>query len=145
MGDARRATALKPRPPPKRRPVLAVFMVLAALLLGADAALSSSHFSHDLVEGARYVYPSLAPPMQAGVGCVLLMNAALWSFPRLQAVRQGWLFALAAISLGLVYGAGPAVGKVLLLRALRGHGYTECRPMGWIDRGLWVSPGHACP
>lgn len=136
---------MTPQAPPKRRPVLASLTVLMTLLLGVDAALSLSHFARDLADGARYAYPSLGPPMEIGVCFVLLMNGALWVFPRLQAGRQGWLFALAAVSLGLVYGVGPAVGEAFLTRALRGHGYSECRHMGLIDRGLWVSPGHTCP
>ena len=70
------------------------------------------------------------------------MNAAVLVFPWLQAVRRGRWMAIVATVIGLA--AVPLAGGAVMKRALLASGYTECRTMGWLERGLWAAPGHGC-
>ena len=74
---------------------------------------------------------------------ILLANAAIALLPRLRPHRVRWIVAVAvaaAIGLGVI----PLAGSAVLERALLGSGRTQCRPIGWLQRGSWVAPGHRC-
>ena len=136
---------LPPRPPPKRRPALAAFLALAALLLVVPVTWQLARFFGDLAAQETFAYPDLGPLMQIGYCGILLTNAAIWVSVRLQALPRWSGVAFAALWLGLTFGVIPLAGTALLTHALEAHGYTECRPIGWQDRGLWVRAGHRCP